>query len=177
MIKRDDVIGSRPESTRTGNKVEQLLDTTGDGTGTTQMAGASAIYKLVPPKGKEYDISRLNIYLEEDAKFRGDRYTATASLVDGIDVTINNAAGSLFRYTPDAVKRIGHWNLLAGVDVFLTDFAGGNDFLAIRWSFFKGSGYMILNGDDGEFLQFKVQDALTNMVDHRVQAQGTQRDI
>lgn len=163
--------------TNSQHKIEQLMDTVGDGTGATEMAGASAVYKCAPPMGKEYTLARMNVYVESGQKFRGDGYGSASPLANGIDITIQNAAGSLFRYTPQAIKRIGHWHLLSGVDMQYTDATAGNSVASIRWSFHLGSSYTCLNGDKGEFLQVETRENLAHLVSHLIQIQGVQRDI
>lgn len=177
MIRRAPISTMRPEITDISRKVDQLMDTVGDGTGDAEMATSAAVYKCVPSPDRIYVLSRMNVYIEDNTKFRGDRYGASASLVNGIDITIHDGSGSLFRYTPYPIRKIGHWHLLAGVDMFFTDFPIGNDIAAVRWSFWKGSGYMVLNGDKGEFLQVEVRDDISDLVSHIAQVQGVQRGI
>lgn len=173
----DENVLIRSPSEGFASRIEQLLDTTGDGTGTTEMAAASAVYKITPPVGKEYNLMRMNIYVQDDAKFRGERYGGSASLVNGIDITIQDGSGSLFRFNPQPIQVIGHWHLLSGVDMYYTDFATGNDIVAVRWSFFKGSGDVSLNGDSGQFLQVETRDSLADLVSHIVQVEGNQRSV
>lgn len=157
-------------------RLEQLLSTNGDGTGTVEMAGAAAVYKITPPAGWTYELHRLNVYIEDDGKFRGDRYGATEALTNGIVITLENAGGVLATLTPQVIKQIGHWHLLAGVDVFITDYTAGNDHMSIRWTFTKGGGAIKLVGDNGEFFKLNVQDDLgaggAALVSHLVQIQG-----
>lgn len=175
-VRRGIVALARPETTEPKHKVDRLLDTVGDGSGSTEMAGASAVYFCKPPHGKKYTLSRVNVYIEDNGKFRGDRYGSSASLTNGINVTLYGTSGSLFCYTPQTIKKIGHWHLLAGVDMYFTNFPVGNDIVAVRWSFWKGSGYMVLDGNKGEFLEFKVQDDLSDLVSHLAQIQGIQNN-
>lgn len=155
------------------NELEELFDTVGDGSGQTEMAAASNIYKVVPPLGIKYFVNRINIYVEDVPKFRGDRYGSSASLTNGIDITVHNGSGSIFRYTNSPIKRIGHWNLLSGIDMFFTDFPSGNDIAAVRWSLDKSGDPLELNGNDSEFIQIKVQDDMSDLVSHIAKAQGT----
>lgn len=163
--------------TNATHKVDRLLDTIGDGAGETEMAGAPAIYKLVPPVGKEYTVTRVNVYVESGQKFRGDGYGSASPLTNGIDITICDASGSIFRYTKQPITRMGHWHLLAGVDMSYRDATAGNSVASVRWSWYKGSGLTSLNGDRGEFLQFAVRDNLAHLESHLIQVQGMQRDI
>jgi hypothetical protein len=155
------------------SKLEQLFDTTGDGSGTTEMAAASAIYKVVPPAGTIYDVHRINVYVEDNTKFEGGKYAGAASLINGIDITVHNAGGSVLRFTQQKVKKIGHWDLLAGIDMLFTNFTSGNDLAAIRWTIARSGPPMTLNGDAGEFIQIEVGDDLSSLVSHMAQVQGT----
>lgn len=176
-VKRPAVDLAKPETTAPWHKVDRLLDTIGDGMGLTEMASASNIYRCVPPIGKRYTLSRVNVYIEDNGKFRGDRYGSSTSLTNGINITLYDTSGSLFCYTPRTIKKIGHWHLLAGVDMHFTNFPVGNDVVAVRWSFWKGSGYILLNGNKGEFLEFAVRDDLSDLVSHMAQVQGVQGSI
>jgi hypothetical protein len=111
--------------------------------------------------------------MQDDAKFAGEKYTGSGALATGITITKENAGGVLHTYTPQPIKVIGHWGLLAGVDVTLTNFTTGNDFYIVRWTLSKSEHETILSGDKGEFLKFNVADSLATCVSHIVQAQGS----
>jgi len=158
------------------NRVAQLLDSSGAGTATTEMATTAGTYKIVPPAGSTYYLNRVNIYIEDDAKFQGGYYGGTGALSNGIIVRVSDGSGVLKTLTPQPVKKIGHWGLVAGVDVYMTDFTTGNDIFLIRWTFAKGSAAVKLSGDDGEFLEFITQDNMgaggAALVSHIAQVQG-----
>lgn len=164
-------------SVTSAQELEELFDTVGDGSGSFQMAAASNIYKVAPASGVMYFINRVNIYIEDNGQFRGDRYGGSASLENGIDITIHNGSGSIFRYTKKVIQLIGEWNLLAGIDMFYTAFASGNDLAPVRWSLDKSGGPLELDGNEGEFMQIKTQDDMSNLVSHIAQAQGMQSVI
>lgn len=157
--------------------IYQSVDTVGNGTGTTEQATAAAIYKYVPPAGYIAVIERMNIYIEDNGKFRGDYYGATGALTNGIVVSINNANGDALKIlTPQPVKSIGLWGLVAGVDVIVTDFVSGNDFFLIRWTFGRSGRPIYLDADLGHYLKINIQDNLgaggAALVSHRMHLQG-----
>lgn len=162
------------------NKIEQLLSVNGDGTGETEMVNATPKgYFIAAPAGEIYVINRMNVYIEVgmNDKFDAAKYGATTALTNGIILTVQNAFGNLKTMTPHTIKKIGHWNLGAGIDAFYTDFpAGSSDMAAVRWTFTKGNGPIFLIGDNGEKLVLDVLDDLgaggAALVSHIVQVEG-----
>ena len=155
------------------SRFDQLFDTVGNGTGTTEMATIADDYFIVPGANELIEVARILMVMEDDAKFAGEKYTAAAALSTGIKITKENATGVLHTYTPYPIKKIGHWGLLAGVDVILTDFTTGNDIFIVRWTLSKAEHRTFLDGRKGEFLKFEVNDTLAAAVSHLVSAQGS----
>lgn len=158
-------------------RLEQLFSTGGDGSGITEMAGLPATYKIVPPPGFMYELYRLNAVLEDATKFSGDLYGGISALSNGIVITTEGAAGVITDHTPQPIKKSGHWALVAGVDMAMTDFTTGNDIITVRWTFTKGGGVIKLDGRKGEYMQVNVQDTLAGLVSHIIQVQGESRWI
>jgi len=160
------------------HRLEQLLSSAGDGTGVTEMAAAAAVYKVSPPENFTWTLHRMNGYIEDNGKFRGEWYGATSALANGIVITKENSGGVITTYTPETIKRIGHWSLVAGVDMYFTEFTTGNDMCMVRWTFTRGGGVITLRGDYGEFLKMNIQDNLgaggAALVSHIFQVQGIQ---
>ncbi len=162
------------------NRIDQLLDTQGDGKGTIEMVDDTPkAFFIQPPVGEVYALNRMNIYIEEGTnnKFDASKYGATTALSNGIIVSVQDANGNLLTLTPLPVTKIGLWDLGAGIDMFFTDFPSGtSDMAAIRWSFFKGAMPIYLIGDNEEKLVMNVQDNLgaggAALVSHIVQLQG-----
>ena len=155
------------------SRFDQLFDTVGNGTGTTEMATIADDYFIVPGANEFIEVARILMVMEDDAKFAGEKYTGSAALSTGIKITKENASGVLHTYTPHPIKKIGHWGLLAGVDVILTDFTTGNDIFIVRWTLSKAEHKTTLDGRKGEFLKLEVNDTLVAAVSHLVSAQGS----
>jgi hypothetical protein len=137
------------------------------------MATTADDYFITPGANELMHVARVHLYMQDDAKFAGEKYTATGALTTGIIITKENASGVLHTYTPQPIKVIGHWGLLAGVDVVLTDWAAGNDIFIVRWTLSKAEHKTILDGRNGEFLKVEVNDTLAGAVSHIMSAQGT----
>lgn len=162
------------------NKVEQLLDMSGDGSGTTEMVDDSPNgFFVQPPPGEVYVLNRLNLYIEEamSTKFDAAKYGATTALANGIIVTVQDVNGNLNTLTPLPITKIGLWDLVSGIDMLFTDFpAGASDMAAVRWTFSKADGAVFLIGDNEEKLVMDVRDDLgaggAALVSHIAQVQG-----
>ena len=164
------------------NMVNQLLDTVGDGTGTTDMTrSTSTIYKCVPPSGTRYVLARINVYVEDgtNEKFSAAKYGATQAIDStGIVMTVEDASGVIHTVNPKPITKIGHWDLNAGIDMLFTSFpAGSSDMCAIRYTFAKSvPGGLLIDGTLGEFFKFHVQGDLSDLVEHFAQLQGYKED-
>ena len=159
------------------------MDTVGDGSGTTDMTrSTTTIYKVVPGTTEQFRLARINIYVEDgvNEKFDAALYGATQAIDStGIVVSVDNASGLIETLTPQPITQIGHWDLVAGVDMKFTNFpSGAADYCGVRWTFAKHiPGGLIIDGSRGEFLRFHVQGDLSDLVDHRAQVQGVKATV
>lgn len=162
------------------DRIEQLADTVGDGTGTTSMTHSDVggiEYFVKPPSGYAYDLARMNIIVRDAGNFRADFYGASAALTNGIIVAIKKTSDDsvLKTLTPHPIKEIGDWHLVAGTDMLYTNFqAGTHQVAAVRWTFSHGGGSLILRNGI-EYLSFLTQDAMNGLVEHIAQVQGKRR--
>jgi hypothetical protein len=153
-------------------RLDRLIDTVGDGTGLTEMAAIARDYFVRPGPNELVHVGRLLMVMEDNAKFAGEKYTAAGALTNGIVITLENPAGVIHNFTPQPIKKIGHWALLAGVDVVVTDFTTGNDLYMVRWTMDKAENHVILDGRKGEFFKVAVRDTIATAVSHLIQVQG-----
>jgi hypothetical protein len=154
-------------------RLDRLFSTVGDGSGVSEMAALPASYFITPGANELMEISRILLYMQDDAKFAGEKYTGGGALSNGIIITKESSGVVVHTYTPQPIKVIGHWGLLAGVDVVLTDFTSGNDFFLVRWTLSKADHQTTLDGTKGEYLRVRVRDSLVAAVSHIMSAQGT----
>ena len=154
-------------------RLDRLIDTVGNGSGLTEMSALAADYFVRPGPTEFMEIARVLTVMEDNAKFAAEKYSAAGALGTGIFITKEDASGVLHNYTPQPIKKIGHWGLLAGVDVYLTNFTTGNDMFIIRWTLSKAEHRTTLDGRRGEFFRVSVKDSLADAASHIMSVQGS----
>lgn len=164
------------EMPSTDNLYEMFTST--DGT-TVEMGGTTdnAGYRVSPSTDDIYNIKRMNIYIQDDGIFTAETYGSIAELSNGMQLLHKNSTDGIIKdYTPFPPTKHGHWGLYAGPDVVWSDFsASGDDMMIVRWTFRKGGSPIKVDGSLGEYLEFKVNDDLTNLISHLAMAQGSIR--
>lgn len=153
-------------------RLDQLFSTSGDGTGATNMAALPANYMVRPAANEVIEIARILVHMTDAGKFAGEKYSAAGALANGIVITKRDTTGIVHNYTPQPIKVLGHWGLLAGVDMIVTDFTTGNDIVLVRWTLSKADHKTTLDGRKGEYLNIEVKDTMVAFVEHQIQAQG-----
>jgi hypothetical protein len=156
MVKIDPQERFWPKEISASDCVFCMFDTVGDGTGETEMATASNVYKMTPPRDEKYRVCCIGVYIESDEKLKPNMYMPDASLLNGIDMTINNTSGSVVRLTPEPITKIGHWYFESG-----EQFQASDQALIIQWK-----TDIVVDGHSGEFLKVTVQDDLSELVSH-----------
>ncbi len=162
------------------DRIEQLVDTVGNGLGTANMTHSDTDgieYFVKPPSGYAYDLQRINVMIQDNGNFRGDFYGAAAALTNGIVVAVKNTADDSLKkaLTPHPIKHIGDWHLVTGSKMFYTNFqVGTHQNVSVCWTFSEGGGSLILRHGI-EYLSFHCQDAMDDLVEHLAQVQGRRR--
>lgn len=160
-----------------GDRIDQLLDTVGDGTGTTEQAAdfsaAPAEFMYKPKPGTAAVLARMLISIEDGAVFAANQYAGIAALTNGITIKVKDSSGGVIHnFTPNPITKTYHWGLLAGSDVSPIAFAAGADRCLVRWTFDKAGAPLLLDGDKGEYLSVVVFDDLSGLVSQLMQVQG-----
>lgn len=141
-----------------GSLKSQSFDTVGDGTGVTEMATTAAEYKIVPPADELYNVAQITVMVEDNVKFRGDRYGATTALANGVVASVKDSGDQVVSsLTTEPVKKMSSWMLEANGNVHFTDFPQGNDVVSVALSFPNG---LRIDGTMGHYLSLEVQDNL-----------------
>lgn len=152
-----------------------FADINGDGTGAYNMAVNGSVtpvmFKIAPAAGQIVRIARLITSIRASAAFRAGGWgSQTAPLTNGIDI-IWKKNGVLIPLTRDRVK--SHYDLSSfSFDTAYHDWGQGDQFMVNRFTFKKAGQYLRLIGDDGDELQYIMNDNLTYLVDQRVANQG-----
>ena len=158
-------------------RIDRFLDTNGDGTGTKNAVGNYSItpetFYIQPPSREEYHINRMLVYVEDTGNFSADNYGALASpLSVGIDVRVADDNGAVYDLTDGLfVKSNSEWGRHC-FDVEYISFGTGNNFMHVRWSFFRAGPPVLIRGDSNERLEVVLNDDLSGLADHRFMVQG-----
>jgi len=155
------------------DRIDQLFDTVGDGSGTTEQAAAAAEYKYRPAPGTVAVLERVNAVIETASRIGPDLYADLTALTNGILITIKDSSGGVIHtFTPQPIKVTYHWSLLAGTDVSPSAFAAGADSVSLRWTLSKGGQKVVLNGDKGEYMSVDIRDTLAGLTSQLMHVQG-----
>ena len=153
--------------------ISQLLDTNGDGTGTTnaKVDGSSTpvVFKFAPTRNCR--IHRMMVFVEDAGAVVAANYGAVAGpLTNGIIVTHTDDSGTVTNlHGQVAITNNADWARLC-YDVTYSGFAAGNDFVHVRWTFDKTGIPLIM--ESGDTLKVTVRDNLTGLVEHYFHIQG-----
>ena len=155
------------------NRLDQLMSSGGDGTGTVNLATAGTAYTIVSPASTITYIRRVCILIQ-DGNIRLNRFAGEATLTVGITFTYKSTSGSvLHTYNPCVIKDLNDFGLLAGVDIpSLPD--TGDDTWSCRWTIQKGGSDLTLQ--PGEVFEMDVGDSLAGLTKFFVQCQGDTKD-
>lgn len=157
--------------------LSQLASTGGDGTGTSNaigdLSGANAVDLTVTPNAwRLYEIHRMIVTIEDDNNtIVPSKYGGVTALSNGINVTVENATGTLYSLTAFPITTNGEWASHCH-DLIRHDWGSGNDINTIRWTFSKSGAPVYLDGRKGEFLKIALDDVFTGIITHRFVVQG-----
>ena len=155
------------------NIFSRLLDTDGDGTGTTNMAVNGAVtpvvFKLAPEAGTVMLVARVIFYVEDSGTFDADKWGNGITITTGIEMKAKRTND-----TESLCEPLTKTGELAGLmhDVNHFAFGTGNEIISSRLTFSKFGNPIRLVGNYGDELQIIINDDLTGLVNQRVTAQG-----
>jgi hypothetical protein len=147
--------------------ISQYLDSVGDGTGTTDMSTTADTYFFAPTR--PCVISRMLIYIEDNASVVAGNYGGLSALSTGVSVTQVSGSETLNLHGQVTIKTNADWARLC-YDVDYTGFGAGNQYVHVRWTFAK-SGIPV-EMESGDTLNMVISDDLTNLVSHYAMVQG-----
>ena len=148
----------------------RMLDTDGDGSGTTDAIGDysgtnDTEFKFAPGAGEVARVHRMLVHVEDGGSFDSGAYGNNVSLTNGIEVGVSDGTSTLIDLTD------GH-PVTTNADVNVMSFGAGNEHMAVRWTFAKSGQPIRLDGDNGEYLYVKLNDDYTDLVHHHFNVQG-----
>lgn len=148
-------------------------DTVGDGSGTENMnvdgSSTSVLFKIAPPAGEIWQVTRLILYVEDGGTFDSGFWGNNITLSTGLDVEVQSE--SFTGDIAEAIKTSGEMTALC-FDITHQNFGQGNEFCAWRWTFSKAGGNIRLIGDDGDYIGIEVNDDIDGLVKQYATFQG-----
>ena len=155
--------------------IYQLLDTVGDGTGTTNVNGDYSStpqgFKIKHDKGYAL-IERMIIGIEDSGSMDSGAYGNGLGLTYGVNVYLRDKDDNILeQYNTFAIKTNADWAMQCH-DVTRHAWGAGNEVLSIRWTFSKAGQPIGINFDAGEYFEVLFADDLTDLVKHYFSVQG-----
>ena len=127
-------------------------------------------FRVAPLSGETFVITRVNVIIHSDSAPTDVKFGNLDPLPNGL----------IFRQvSPGSSESVTRWNtngdiaLDAGVDMEYHTAAGpSNDGVRTRWTFERAGVKFTVNGSLGEYLEWRVQDPLDDLVLVEMKAQG-----
>jgi hypothetical protein len=120
------------------------------------------IYKIMPPSGATWQLTRMLMSVVDGSTMDDGKFGGQTALTNGINLRVIKGSGD--------IQNITNWKTngdlaLDMFDVVYTDKApAGNYGMRGRWTFTNGQYVIELNGDNGDYLELLIQDALTQEI-------------
>ncbi len=153
----------------------RLLDTVGNGTGTTDAIGD---YSSTPQSFRISDstgwgeIHRIIIMLQDSGSFDMELYGNGLALTNGVRVFLKNGSDEVIQeYTAFPILSNADW-MGHCYDYAHSDIGQGDEVGSIRWTFSKAGQPVIVKFDQGEYLEVYLNDDFTGLTHHRFTVQG-----
>lgn len=156
--------------------VFRLLDTNGDGTGTTNAIGNYAavdtpFFIMSSDAHQTFVINRLMTYIEDSGGSPSlATYGGLTALTDGLLVRVVRRGGKVIDLLGGVpLKRNSDWQRTC-YDVDIATFPAGNNYVHARWTFGRSGWPLVLRPLDK--LEVVMRDNMTAFVEHTFFAQG-----
>jgi hypothetical protein len=119
-------------------------------------------------------VARLLITIEDNTNFIAEGYGGIAGgLTNGLSLSVwsNGAFDFELTHSSHPIKANVDWASYC-YDFNYSAFGSGNNYANIRWTLERAGSPVKLKADDNDWLQVRVSDTLSTLVDHRIIAQG-----
>jgi len=150
------------------------LDTIGDGSGSeSQNIDGSitpVVFKLKPPGGDIYNVTRIIFLIRDNASFDSGGWGA----LGGTPLSNGCVLGKVLDGTSYSGFTLKSNADIAGLcfDIAHDSWGSGDEFLTARFTFTKLGAPIRLIGDNGDELNFTINDNLTGLTDQYITAEG-----
>jgi hypothetical protein len=126
-----------------------------------------------PPVDEIWEISRMIIIIQAATTIAPDKYGDLTALINGIKKKVSRDSIEIADFTPLAIKDNASWGQYCfNVQEHDYGIGGADNFILVRWSYFKGGANIFLNGKLLEKLAIILNDNFSGLVKHTFYVQG-----
>lgn len=159
-------------------RLDRVLDTIGDGEGTTNAnvngSVTPVVFKIAPPASGWIAITHLHALIRDNGNFSAEKYGVIAGLTNGIQVGMFLTADDslLVDYLSGLpIKNNTGWGR-ANFDVDVKAWAAGDEILLSEWNLTDAGTTPKLTAGDAFYFGVKIRDDLTTLVEHYFTIEG-----
>jgi hypothetical protein len=136
-------------------------------------SSVSQEFFIKPPINEIWEISRMLVMIQAATAIAPDKYGDLDALTNGIKKRVLRDSVELLNLTPLPIKDNTSWGQYCfNVEEHRYGIGGANDFVLVRWSYFKSGANIFLNGKLFEKLTILLSDDFTGLVKHTFHVQG-----
>jgi hypothetical protein len=135
---------------------------------------AQDTFIVAPPVNQKWVVNRMIVDIEDAAGnlAASDYGGISGGLDSGVVIQVNRGTSLKTVITNGLpIKSNVGWSKFC-YDLTYQDFGTGNDYIQIRWSFFKTGQAILLDGGQADTLMVILNDTLTGLISHNFQFQG-----
>ena len=159
-------------------RLDRILDTNGDGTGTKNAnidgSVTPVLFSIAPPATGVIVIHRLLVTITDNALVTAEKYGGVAMLTNGISIGLFDPSDdSLQTDYLDGIPIQSNcdWGRVC-YDVDLRTWGTGNSFIQVRWTLSKSGTNLILRSSDDYHFGVLISDDITGLIQHYFGVQG-----
>jgi hypothetical protein len=162
-------------------RLDRLLSTVGDGTGTTNAnvdgSVTPVVFKILPPATGSIVIVTMHVYIRDTGAFSLDKYGALTTRTNGTQIGVFNQADDSLAidYTAGLPIRANGGLMFLAFESRIEAYTAGDDFCLSRFRFADTGIRTILRSGDETYFGAKVRDDLTGLVEHLFLVRGFSR--
>jgi len=157
------------------DEIFRLLDTVGDGSGTTNAIGnytaTAQSFRITDTTGWG-EIERIIVSYQDAGAFDIEKYGNGIGLTNGVRVFLKNASNEVIQeYTAFPILSNGDWASHCYDWAYFQEGTGDN-VAVIRWTFSKSGQPVLVKFDQDEYLEVLLNDDFSGLIKHRFFVQG-----
>jgi len=132
---------------------------------------AGVPFTIQPPVDEVWYVHRLLVHYEDSGSMDTEKYGNGIVLTNGITIYANQSGRIVNLTNGHPILTNGEW-AAHSYDTRLDKFGAGNEFISVRWSFFKTGTVIKLDGAQSDSLTVLLQDDFSGLEDQFFLFQG-----